>query len=135
MSEPENPGDAVLLMHGMLLMCGADGALQPEEVNTLQVYYRTMPEFEGKPFNEFLQRARQVRGRYHSAIESMEALGGIQSVAVRRKLFVMAVDLAMASQGIVAAENKMLLNMQDILALSDDLARKVIEVQSLKYAR
>jgi tellurite resistance protein len=60
-------------------------------------------------------------------------LNDIQSDAVRRKAFVLAVDIAMSSGDIDESEEEMLEAMKRILRIDDALADRIIEVISLKY--
>src|SRR5688572_29878832 len=39
--------DDVLLLHTMMLMCGADGGFDDSEVETLEAFFATLPEFQG----------------------------------------------------------------------------------------
>jgi tellurite resistance protein len=60
-------------------------------------------------------------------------LNEIQSDAIRKKAFVLAVDIAMSSGDIDESEEEMLEAMKRILKIEDALADKIIEVISLKY--
>ena len=66
---------------------------------------------------------------------SLVVLNEIQSDAVRKKAFVLAVDIAMSSGDIDESEEEMLEAMQRILRIDDALANKVLEVISLKYVK
>jgi len=126
--------DDVLLLHGLLLMCSADGIIEGSEMATLEAFFNTLPEFDGKDFNELLAQANKVVARYGNLKESIKGLSEIQSEAVRRKCFVLAADIAMSSGDVDEAEDRMLEAMQRILGIDDVLAQKILEVLTLKYA-
>jgi hypothetical protein len=54
---------------------------------------------------------------------------------VRKKAFVLAVDIAMSSGDVDEKEEEMLEALQRILRIDDDLARRVVEVIALKYVK
>ena len=127
--------DDVLLLHGMLLMCGADGNVEAKELFTLQNFYNTLPEFEGKDFKTLLNEANKVVAKYGNLKESVKALGEIQSDAVKKKLFILSADIAMSSGDVDEQEDKLLEQMQRILGVDDTLAQKALEILALKYAK
>ena len=126
--------DDVLLLHGLLLMCSADGVMEGSEMATLEAFYNTLPEFDGKDFDELLAQANKVVARHGNLKESVKAVAEIQSEAVRKKLFVLSADIAMSSGDVDEAEDRMLEAFQRLLGIDDATATKVLEVLSLKYA-
>jgi uncharacterized tellurite resistance protein B-like protein len=125
--------DDVLLLHGMLLMAGADGSIEQAELSTVQAFYDTLPEFQGKKFDDLLAQANRIVAKHGGLKDSIKALGEIESPAVRRKCFVLAADIAMASGDIDDAEDKLLEAMQRLLGIDDAFAARVIEVLQTKY--
>jgi len=65
----------------------------------------------------------------------VQALKDISSEAVRRKAFVLAADIALASGDVDETEEELLEAMQRVLGIDDAMAQKIIEVLALKYAR
>jgi uncharacterized tellurite resistance protein B-like protein len=126
--------DDVLLLHGMLLMAGADGSIDQSELSTVQGFYDTLPEFKDKKFDDLLSQANRLVAKHGGLKDSIKALGDIESPAVRKKCFVLAADIAMASGDIDEAEDKLLETMQRLLGIDDAFAGKVIEVLQTKYA-
>ena len=126
--------DDVLLLHGMMLMCSADGVLDASEMCTLEAFFNTLPEFDGKEFDDLLEQANKVVARFGSLQESVKAVAEIQSEAVRKKLYVLAADLAMSSGDVDESEDRMLEAFQRLLGVDDAMATKIIEVLTLKYA-
>lgn len=127
-------GDDVLLLHGLMLMAGADGVIEDAEWDVLKSYWFTLPEFKGKVFDDVLADANKVVAHHGDLKASVKALGEIENEVVRKKLFVLAADLAMSSGDVDENEDELLEAMQRLLNIDNDLATKVLEVLSLKYA-
>jgi thioredoxin-like negative regulator of GroEL len=127
--------DDVLLLHTMILMAGADGYLERAEVETVEAYFTQLPEFEGKAFQDVYGEARKLVSRYSNLRESVKALSDLSNERVRKKAFVIAADLAMASGDVDEAEDELLTAMQRVLEIDDGTAQKVLEVLAMKYAR
>jgi len=128
-------GDDVLLFHGMMLMAGADGVIDANEQDTLRAFFFTLPEFQGKSFVPVLTEGHKLIAKYGNLKDSIKALGDIDNEAVRKKLFVLAVDLALSSGDIDESEDEMLETMQRLLNVSDDDATRILGVLSMKYAQ
>ena len=126
-------GDDVLLLHGLMLMAGADGVIEDSEWDVLRSYWFTLPEFKGKDFDEVLADANKVVARFGDLKESIKALSEIKNENVRRKLFVLAADLAMSSGDVDENEDELLESMQRLLNVDDQTATKIIEVLTIKY--
>jgi uncharacterized tellurite resistance protein B-like protein len=126
--------DDVLLLHGMLLMAGADGTIEAAELSTVQAFFDTLPEFKGKSFDQLLTEANKVVAKHGNLKKSIAALGEIQSPAIKKKCFVLAADIALASGDVDESEEAMLETMQRLLDVDDDFARQVINVLQSKYA-
>ena len=62
----KKPTDDALLLHAMLLMCGADGSFDDQEIPTVEAYFNSVPEFEGKEFSEVYQEATKILKRFPS---------------------------------------------------------------------
>lgn len=126
--------DDVLLIHGVLLMAGADGVLEESEIATVESYLATLPEFQGKDLGAVFTDARKLRAKYANVREAVKALEGIQSENVRRKCFVLAMDIAMSSGDVSEEEDELLDAMQRVLNVDDLTAQKAFEVLGWKYA-
>jgi hypothetical protein len=131
----KKPTDDVLLLHTMLLMAGADGTIEDAEIETVEGFWATLPEFHGKDFGETLNLAKRLVSRYPNLRESVKALTEFSSDAIRRKAYVLAADIALSSGDVDELEDELLTAMQRILNVDDALATKIIEVLSLKYAK
>ena len=131
----KKPTDDALLLHAMLLMCGADGNFDDQEMPQVESYFSALPEFEGKEFSEVYQEAAKVLKRYPSLKDSVKALSDLTNQTVKNKCYLLAADIAMSSGDVDEAEDAMLEAMQRVLQVEDSLATKILEVLTLKYAR
>ncbi len=127
-------GDDALLMHSLMLMAGADGVIEASEIATIEGFINTLPEFKNQNFGAIFESAKKVANRYPNLKDSVAALGEIESEAVKKKCFILAVDMAFSSGDVDSSEEELLEAMQRILGIDDGLATKVLEVFSLKYA-
>jgi tellurite resistance protein len=126
--------DDVLLLHAMMLMSSADGALEGSEIATLEGFINTLPEFKDADFDQQMAEAKKLRNKFRDVQDAVKALGEIQSEAIRKKAYILAADIAMSSGDVDEAEEELLDAMQRVLNIDDALATKVLEVLALKYA-
>lgn len=131
----KTPEDDALLVHAMMLMCGADGTFDPEELDTVQAYFAQVPELKGKAFGEVYQAAVKIVRRYPNLAESVKSLAGLSTPALKQKCYLLAVDIAMSSGDVDESEDRMLDAMQRVMELNDAFCQKVIEVLSIKYTK
>lgn len=131
----KKPTDDALLLHGMLLMCGADGSFDEQELPTVEGYFAQLPEFEGKEFGDVYNEAVKILKRFPSLKDSVKALGDLSSQLVKNKCYLLAADIAMSSGDVDESEDAMLEAMQRVLNVEDSLATKILEVLTLKYSR
>jgi len=131
----KKPTDDALLLHGMMCMAGADGGFDEAETETLRGFFFSLPEFEGKDFDDVLAAAHKILAKYKSVPESVKALGDLSSQTLKNKMFVLAADIAMSSGDVDESEDEMLESMQRVLNIDDSTAGKVLEVLSMKYAQ
>jgi uncharacterized tellurite resistance protein B-like protein len=127
--------DDALLVHGMMLMCGADGSFDQEEVDTVNAYFSQLPEFEGKDFSEVYNEAVKVLRKFPNLKDSVKALTDLSTQTLKNKCYLLAADIAMSSGDVDEAEDQMLEAMQRVLGVDDNLAQKILEVLSLKYSK
>lgn len=127
--------DDVLLLHAMLLMASAEGYVSEGEIETVEAFFATLPEFQGKQFKDVFEQANKLVARYGNLKESIKALGEIKNPAVRRKCYVLAADIALSSGEVDEAEDQMLDTMIRLLEIDEAFASKVLEVLAAKYAK
>lgn len=132
---PRKPTDDVLLMHAMMLMASADGALDGVEAEFLETFFDVLPEFQGKDFDDVLTQARKIVARYPNTKASVEALRELSSPTEKQKAYVLAVDIALASGDVDEKEDALLDAMQGVLDIDPRFAQQVIDVLAIKYAR
>jgi len=128
------PTDDVLLIHGMLLMAGADGTIEESEHSTVQGFIDTLPEFHDKDVGALISQGEKIIARSGGLKESVKAVGDISSPAIKKKLYVLAVDIAMSSGDIDEKEDAMLETFQRLLGIDDKFAQDAIEVLGVKYS-
>jgi len=126
--------DDVLLVHGMLLMAGADGTIEESEQSLVQALFDTLPEFKGKDWNDLVNNGLKIVNKHGGLKESVKAIADLSTPALKKKLYVLAVDIAMSSGDIDEAEDAMLETYQRLLGIDDATAQKIIEVMGMKYA-
>ena len=130
--------DDVLLLHSFLCVAGADGVIESTEDEMIRNFANVLPEFremDGDEWQKALNNAKKVWIKYDRNVKSsLQALTEIKSDAIRKKAFVLAVDMAMSSGEIDDEEEEMLEAMQRILGIDDGLARTIVEIVGLKYA-
>ena len=133
------PTDDVLLLHAIFCMAGADGAIEDAEDENIRAYANTLPEFRDMDASEFdkcVEASVKIAHKYNRDMKSsLAVLAEIKSDAVRKKAFVLAVDIAMSSGDVDESEEEMLEAMQRILHIDDALASKITEVIALKYLK
>jgi tellurite resistance protein len=135
----KKPTDDVLLLHSIMCMAAADGMIEDAEDEMIRNYANTLPEFrdmDGAEFQKCFEQSAKIAHKYNRDMKSsLQVLAEIQSEAVRKKAFVLAVDIAMSSGDVDENEEEMLEAMQRILKIDDDLARKAVEIIALKYVK
>ena len=131
--------DDVLLLMSMMLMAEADEVVECAEEATFSAFAQTLPEFrdvEGIQWERMVNEAQKILGKYKNReIEAVTELARIESPAIRRKAFVLAADLALASGDIDEAEEQLLVNMQRELGIDDQTAQMIVQVLGFKYAK
>lgn len=131
----KKPADDTLLCAAMLLMAGADGAIEAGEMASVGAFATTLPEFKERDFRKTADDAMKRIKRYKALPEAVQALSELSSPAVKKKCYVICADIALSSGDVDEAEDKLLDAMQKVLGIDDQLAAKILEVLSLKYAR
>jgi len=134
MTSTKKPTDDVLLVHAMLLMAGADGVIEDEEIATVEAFACTLAEFKDKDFGQLVEDARKMMRKFSSVQESVAALSGFSTPAFKHKAFVLAADIAMASGDVDETEDQLLETMQRLLEIDDRSSETIIWVLHQKYA-
>jgi tellurite resistance protein len=128
------PSDAALLLHGMMCIAGADGSFAEAEMRMVEGYFVQLPELRRQNFDALMDEAHSIIERHGSTLESLSELRALSSNALKIKLYVVAVDIALATGLIDAREGSMLGALQNVLAIDDATAARIHGVLALKYA-
>jgi tellurite resistance protein len=135
----KKPTDDVLLFHSIVCMAAADGSIEQSEDEMIRNYANTLPEFrdmDGQQFDKVIDAQRKIMHKFNRDMKSsLQALSEIQNDAIRKKAFILAVDIAMSSGDVDESEEEMLEAMQRMLRIDDDLAKRTIEIIGMKYVK
>lgn len=116
--------DYEALAHTAQTMATIDGSLDATEQALLEVLWKTVPQLKGRPQPTHLGR-RQL----------LELAGTVESDALRKQCFVIAVEVALASGHVNESEDQFIDLLQKALRVELAFAREAIEVIACKYAR
>lgn len=131
----KNAADDALLLHGMFCMAGVDGTIGNDEMAQVEGYFMSLPEFEGKNFNQVYEEAVKVLRKYPSMKDSVKSLAGLSSRMLKDKCYLLCADIAMSSGDVDESEDAMLEAIQRVCEVPDSLAQKILEVLTLKYSK
>jgi hypothetical protein len=127
-----NPKDTVLLLHGMMLMSDfKDDEMSP----VFDAYVGTIPELRQANIKELRDQVTELRLSRPSKEEWVKALSEISSDIVKQKMLILALDIAMASGGMVDPdEDELLEQVREALGIDLATAEKILDVIGVKYA-
>lgn len=120
------PEDAAALRDVLSAIGSVDGSVDPVERALIEALFATLPQLRDHP--------ARVPPRSHRA-RILEELGRLDDAQLRRQCYVLAVEVAIASDGINAAEDDYLEALKTALRIDDEFARAVVQVMAVKYAR
>lgn len=123
--------DTVLMLHGLRVMSDYKDAA---ERATFYASLAQIPELKSEDLDALDAQVGELRAKYPSARDSIAALRDIASEAIKKKTFLVAIDIAMANGHVDAIEDDLLEDMREALGLDLALAEKIIEVLGIKYA-
>lgn len=126
------PNDTVLLLHGMMLMSDfKDDEMSP----VFDAYVETIPELRQADIMALKDKVAELRLSRPSKEEWVKALSEISSDVVKQKTLILALDIAMASGGMVdPAEDELLEQVREALGIDLATAEKIVDVLGVKYA-
>jgi hypothetical protein len=127
----KTPLDTILLLHGMMVMSDFRDA---GEVAVLDAFLATLPEFKTEDLDVLRGKVAKLRGEYATAKESIKALARIASPIVRKKTFILALDIALASGAIDAGEDELLEELRTTLEIDLPTAENILDVLAVKYS-
>jgi hypothetical protein len=103
-----------------------DGKLDEIERHLIQAMFDTLPQLREHP------ATAPPRANRNALLADLAKIGDEK---LRRQCWVVAVELAIASEGVNEAEDQYLEQLQQALRIDDAFARKSVEVLAVKYAR
>jgi len=121
-----SPEDAAALRDVLSAVGTVDGSVDKVERAVLEALYKTLPQLRDHPATA---PPRSQRAKI------LESLSAIDSEALRYQCWVVAVELAIASDGINEAEDQYLEQLQQALRVDMDFAATTVRVLACKYAR
>jgi hypothetical protein len=130
-SMQKTPQDTILLLHGMMVMSDFK---QEAEAAVLDTFLKTLPEFRMEDVDELKAAVAKIRAEYPTAKDSCAALAGISNPLVKKKTFILALDIAMASGAIDATEDELLEELRTVLKIDLETAESILDVLAVKYA-
>jgi len=126
------PRDTVLLLHGMMLMSDfRDEDMSP----VFDAYVHTIPELRSADIGKLKEQVAKLRLERPNKTDWVAALSEITSEVVKQKTLILALDIAMASGGMVdPGEDDLLDEIRSALGIELSEAEKILDVLSIKYA-
>ncbi len=126
------PNDTVLLLHGMMLMSDfKDDEMSP----VFDAYVQTIPELRDANIMELKEQVAELRLTRPSKEAWVKALSEISSDNVKLKTLTLAIDIAMASGGMVEPdEDDLLEQVRQALGIDLAVAEKIVDVLGVKYS-
>lgn len=131
---PETLDSKESVLGVLLATIGADGDIAPEELDSLSAVANRMGMFNTMSQQQFSTALRKVLGllKKKGAEELMGMSTGQVPEAYRETCFALCIDIVLADGNLDPAEEAMMTGLQKALGISDDLARKVLEVMLIK---
>ena len=128
--------DDTLLALAMGCMAFADGAMDQGELASIEAFANTLPEFTDGCFAEPWNNSGKIFNKYDGDVtKACEELKNLSSPVLKKKAYVLAVDIALASGDVDEAEDKLIERMQTILGVDDLFAQTTVKVLAAKYAQ
>lgn len=128
--------DDTLLALAMGCMAFADGAMDQGELASIEAFASTLPEFANGCFAEPWNNSGKIFNKYEGDVtKACEELKNLSSPVLKKKAYVLAVDIALASGDVDEAEDKLIEQMQTILGVDDLFAQTTVKVLAAKYAQ
>src|SRR5437016_869927 len=121
-----SPEDAAALRDVLSAVGSVDGSVDQVERAVIEALFKTLPQLRDHPATT---PPRSNRARI------LEELARIQDESLRYQCWVVAVEVAIASDGINEAEDQYLEQLQQALRIDMDFAAITVRVLACKYAR
>lgn len=125
--------DTTLLFHTMRLAASVDGKMSPEELTVLRSVLATLREFALADLDAMAAESDKLAKQHGGLLESALALSKLSTPALKLKAYVLAVEVAQASNSVSRIERDLLHMLRTVLELDETITKKVEEVMALKY--
>ena len=126
--------DDTLLALAMGCMAFADGAMDQGEVASIEAFACTLPEFADGCFANPWNESGKIFNKYEGNVQAAaQELGKLSSPQLKKKAFILAVDIALASGDVDKAEDELLDTIKNVLEIDDIFAKQVTTVLAAKY--
>lgn len=131
----KNATDDTLLALAMGCIAFADGPINPSEVSTIEAFASTLPEFANGGFVEPWTQSTKIFNKHKgNANACIEELKKLSTPSLKKKAFILAVDVAFASNDVNETEDKLLDKMKSVLGIDDLFAERAVAVLATKYS-
>lgn len=128
--------DDTLLALAMGCMALADGAMDQGEVASIEAFASTLPEFQNGCFAEPWNASGKIFNKFEGDVfKACHELESLSSDSLKKKAFILAVDIALASGDVDETEDKLLDEMKTVLNIDDIFAEKTVHILAAKYAQ
>jgi hypothetical protein len=124
--EVTSPGDAAPLRDVLSAIGSVDGSVDAQERAVIEALFRTIPQLRDDPPTVPPRISRK---------QILADLAKLQNERLQRQCFVLAVELAIASDGVNAAEDQYLEELRAALRIDESFAAMTVQVLACKYAR
>ena len=136
METSKQASDDTLLALVMGCMAFADGAMDRGEVASIEAFACTLPDFANGCFAEPWKNSGKIFNKYEGNLKAaVQELKNLSSPALKKKAFIIAVDIALASGDVDKAEDEVLEEIRTTLQIDDVFAKQVTNVLATKYAQ
>ncbi len=120
------PGDADALRDVLSAIGSVDGQIDKQERAVLEAFFRTIPQLRDEVATVPPRLDRD---------QILADLGKLSDQRLQRQCFVLAAELAIASDGVNQAESRYLEALQKALRIDDQFADMAVQVLAAKYVR
>ena len=127
--------DQVLLFHTMRVVASVDGRFGDEEAALVRGVLATLPDFADADLDRVSEGSSKLAAKYKGLLESTEALEGLSTRSQKRKAYLLALEVAYASDGISKLERELLSALRAVLGIDAAAGKSIQDVVAIKYSR
>ncbi len=131
--ERERQGDHALLVRAMTLAATIEGAPKEQALSVIDAHGALLPELAGRDIRRLVQNDADRLAKIGPA-EGVASLRGPRAPELRKRAFLAAVDVALATGEVSDAKDELITRMQEALEIEPVLAARIIRVLAQKQA-